>query len=153
MFPLPTLSFTFLPTHSFTHPPTQTITYPPTHSSTHSLVHSPTHSHHDILTLQQGILRDNTHTIMLQWSLDNFYTVNPGETIFAASDIGWVVGHRCVVRASEASYCGITNFVACLHRLHCGRACTVNCLRTRALAMMGNTAVHVTTLTLTSSTR
>jgi acyl-coenzyme A synthetase/AMP-(fatty) acid ligase len=28
----------------------------------------------------------------LKWSMDNFYSLNPGDTFWTASDIGWVVG-------------------------------------------------------------
>lgn len=45
----------------------------------------------------KGILRDNTHAVMLQWTLKEFFTTDPGETMFSASDIGWVVGHSYIV--------------------------------------------------------
>ena len=41
----------------------------------------------------KGVLRDNSHAVALQWTMDHFWGIRPGETYFAASDIGWVVGH------------------------------------------------------------
>ncbi len=46
----------------------------------------------------KGIVRDNGgHAVALRWSMENIYGVKPGETFFAASDIGWVVGHSYIV--------------------------------------------------------
>jgi len=45
----------------------------------------------------KGILRDNVHPVMLQWTMDEYYKTFAGETYFAASDIGWVVGHSYIV--------------------------------------------------------
>jgi len=39
----------------------------------------------------KGILRDQSHAVMLAYSMESFYGVEPGEVFFAASDIGWVV--------------------------------------------------------------
>ena len=47
----------------------------------------------------KGILRDNSHAITLKWSMTAYYGTAPGETFFAASDIGWVVGHSYIVYA------------------------------------------------------
>eukprot|EP00941_MAST-03F_sp_MAST-3F-sp1_P004566 g4566.t1 len=47
----------------------------------------------------KGILRDNSHAVTLKWSMSNYYGTEPGETFFAASDIGWVVGHSYIVYA------------------------------------------------------
>jgi len=47
----------------------------------------------------KGILRDQTHAVALQWSMPNFMGVRAGETYWAASDIGWVVGHSYIVYA------------------------------------------------------
>ena len=47
----------------------------------------------------KGILRDNAHSVMLKWSMQNYFGVAPGETFFAASDMGWVVGHSYIVYA------------------------------------------------------
>lgn len=45
----------------------------------------------------KGILRDNSHAAMLKWTMGEFYGCGPDETMFAASDIGWVVGHSYIV--------------------------------------------------------
>ncbi len=48
----------------------------------------------------KGIVRDNGgHMVALKWSMRNFYGVEPGEVYWAASDIGWVVGHSYAVYA------------------------------------------------------
>jgi propionyl-CoA synthetase len=48
----------------------------------------------------KGIVRDNGgHAVALNWSMANVYGVKPGEVFFAASDIGWVVGHSYIVYA------------------------------------------------------
>ena len=47
-------------------------------------------------------MRDNGgHMVALKWSMQNLYGVNPGEVWWAASDVGWVVGHREEVLASH----------------------------------------------------
>ena len=46
----------------------------------------------------KGVVRDNGgHAVALKWSMQNFYGVDPGETFWAASDVGWVVGHSYIV--------------------------------------------------------
>ena len=46
----------------------------------------------------KGVVRDNGgHLVALMWSMRNIYGVKPGETFWAASDIGWVVGHSYIV--------------------------------------------------------
>ncbi len=46
----------------------------------------------------KGIVRDNGgHMVALKWSMANVYGVAPGETYWAASDVGWVVGHSYIV--------------------------------------------------------
>jgi propionyl-CoA synthetase len=46
----------------------------------------------------KGIVRDNGgHLVALKWSMKNIYGVDPGEVFWAASDIGWVVGHSYIV--------------------------------------------------------
>ncbi len=46
----------------------------------------------------KGIVRDNGgHVVALKWSMKNVYGVEPGEVFWAASDIGWVVGHSYIV--------------------------------------------------------
>ncbi|MCC7273788.1 MAG: propionyl-CoA synthetase [Alphaproteobacteria bacterium] len=48
----------------------------------------------------KGIVRDNGgHAVALRWSMANIYAVEPGETMFTASDVGWVVGHSYIVYA------------------------------------------------------
>jgi propionyl-CoA synthetase len=48
----------------------------------------------------KGIVRDNGgHAVALQWTMKNVYDVNPGEVYWAASDVGWVVGHSYIVYA------------------------------------------------------
>jgi len=50
--------------------------------------------------LPKGIVRDNGgHAVALKWSMDAVYDVRPGEVYWAASDIGWVVGHSYIVYA------------------------------------------------------
>ncbi len=46
----------------------------------------------------KGVVRDNGgHAVALRWSMENIYGVGPGEAFWAASDIGWVVGHSYIV--------------------------------------------------------
>ena len=46
----------------------------------------------------KGVLRDNGgHLVALTWSMKNIYDMQPGEVYWAASDIGWVVGHSYIV--------------------------------------------------------
>ena len=46
----------------------------------------------------KGIVRDNGgHAVALQWSMQHVYDVAPGEVYWAASDVGWVVGHSYIV--------------------------------------------------------
>ena len=48
----------------------------------------------------KGIVRDNGgHMVALKWSMKNVYDVEPGEVYWAASDVGWVVGHSYIVYA------------------------------------------------------
>ena len=48
----------------------------------------------------KGIVRDNGgHAVALQWTMPNIYDSKPGEVYWAASDIGWVVGHSYIVYA------------------------------------------------------
>ncbi len=50
--------------------------------------------------LPKGIVRDNGgHAVALKWSMKNLYGVDPGEVYWAASDVGWVVGHSYIVYA------------------------------------------------------
>jgi len=46
----------------------------------------------------KGVVRDNGgHMVALAWSMDALYGVRPGEVFWAASDVGWVVGHSYIV--------------------------------------------------------
>ena len=48
----------------------------------------------------KGIVRDNGgHAVALRWSMENVYDVAPGEAYWAASDVGWVVGHSYICYA------------------------------------------------------
>jgi propionyl-CoA synthetase len=48
----------------------------------------------------KGVVRDNGgHAVALAWTMPNIYGVEPGETFWAASDVGWVVGHSYIVYA------------------------------------------------------
>ena len=46
----------------------------------------------------KGVVRDIGGSIVsLQWSMQNVYGVAPGDVFWAASDVGWVVGHSYIV--------------------------------------------------------
>ena len=48
----------------------------------------------------KGIVRDNGgHAVALAWSMHSLYDVAPGETYWAASDLGWTVGHSYIAYA------------------------------------------------------
>ena len=48
--------------------------------------------------IPKGIVRDNGgHLVALKWTMKNVYNVDPGETFWAASDLGWAVGHSYIV--------------------------------------------------------
>src|SRR5262245_15086675 len=48
----------------------------------------------------KGIVRDNGgHAVALEWTMKHVYGVEPGEVFWAASDVGWVVGHSYIVYA------------------------------------------------------
>jgi len=50
--------------------------------------------------IPKGVVRDNGgHMVALKWSMSNLYGVDPGEVYWAASDVGWVVGHSYIVYA------------------------------------------------------
>ena len=45
----------------------------------------------------KGIVRDvGGHMVALKWSMVNHYGIKPGEVFWAASDVGWVVGHSYI---------------------------------------------------------
>lgn len=48
----------------------------------------------------KGVVRDNGgHAVALRWSLPNVFGSHPGDVFWAASDVGWVVGHSYIVYA------------------------------------------------------
>jgi len=48
----------------------------------------------------KGVIRDNGgHAVALKWSMKAVYGMEPGEVFWAASDVGWVVGHSYIVYA------------------------------------------------------
>ena len=48
----------------------------------------------------KGVVRPTGgHLVSLKWSMKNIFDVNPGEVYWAASDVGWVVGHSYIVYA------------------------------------------------------
>jgi propionyl-CoA synthetase len=54
----------------------------------------------------KGVVRDNGgHAVALRWSMDNIYDTGPGEVFWAASDVGWVVGHSYIVYAPLLAGC------------------------------------------------
>jgi len=54
----------------------------------------------------KGVVRDNGgHAVALKWSMKNIYNVEPGEVFWAASDVGWVVGHSYICYAPLLAGC------------------------------------------------
>jgi len=50
--------------------------------------------------IPKGVVRDHGgHMVALKWSMNGVYGIQPGETWWTASDIGWVVGHSYIVYA------------------------------------------------------
>jgi propionyl-CoA synthetase len=48
----------------------------------------------------KGVVRDNGgHAVALNWTMKHVYGIGPGEVFWAASDVGWVVGHSYIVYA------------------------------------------------------
>ena len=48
----------------------------------------------------KGVVRPTAgHLVALHWTMKNIYNVNPGEVFWAASDVGWVVGHSYICYA------------------------------------------------------
>ncbi|KIR63403.1 propionyl-CoA synthetase [Micromonospora haikouensis] len=46
----------------------------------------------------KGVVRDNGgHAVALRWSMANVFDIGPGDVFWAASDVGWVVGHSYIV--------------------------------------------------------
>jgi propionyl-CoA synthetase len=56
--------------------------------------------------LPKGVVRDNGgHAVALRWSMANVYDARPGDVYWAASDVGWVVGHSYIVYAPLLTGC------------------------------------------------
>jgi propionyl-CoA synthetase len=54
----------------------------------------------------KGVVRDNGgHAVALRWSMEHIYDTAPGEVYWAASDVGWVVGHSYIVYAPLLAGC------------------------------------------------
>jgi propionyl-CoA synthetase len=54
----------------------------------------------------KGVVRDNGgHMVTLAWTMANLYGIKPGEVFWAASDVGWVVGHSYIVYAPLLAGC------------------------------------------------
>ena len=48
----------------------------------------------------KGVVRPNAgHAVALHWTMKNIYDIEPGEVFWAASDVGWVVGHSYICYA------------------------------------------------------
>jgi propionyl-CoA synthetase len=48
--------------------------------------------------MPKGIVRDNGgHAVALHWTMKHIYDIAPGDVYWAASDVGWVVGHSYIV--------------------------------------------------------
>ena len=48
----------------------------------------------------KGVVRPTAgHLVALNWTMKNIYNVNPGDVFWAASDVGWVVGHSYICYA------------------------------------------------------
>jgi propionyl-CoA synthetase len=54
----------------------------------------------------KGVVRDHGgHAVALAWSMQAIYGMQPGEVFWAASDVGWVVGHSYIVYAPLLAGC------------------------------------------------
>ena len=59
----------------------------------------------------KGVVRDNGgNAVALNWSMPNIYDTQPGEVYWAASDIGWVVGHSYITYAPLIAGCSTVLF-------------------------------------------
>jgi len=53
--------------------------------------------------IPKGVVRDNGgHMVALLWSIKNIYNIGPNDVFWAASDMGWVVGHSYILYAPLA---------------------------------------------------
>ncbi len=58
----------------------------------------------------KGVVRPTAgHLVALHWTMQNIYDVGPGEVFWAASDVGWVVGHSYICYAPLIA--GVTSVV------------------------------------------
>jgi propionyl-CoA synthetase len=56
--------------------------------------------------IPKGVVRDHGgHAVAMLWTMKNIYNVGPGDVYWAASDIGWVVGHSYIVYAPLLAGC------------------------------------------------
>ncbi len=56
--------------------------------------------------IPKGVVRDHGgYAVALHWSMGNIYGLEPGEVMFTASDVGWVVGHSYIVYAPLLKGC------------------------------------------------
>ena len=54
----------------------------------------------------KGVVRDNGgHAVAMHWTMKNIYDVEAGDVYWAASDVGWVVGHSYIVYAPLLAGC------------------------------------------------
>lgn len=54
----------------------------------------------------KGVVRDNGgHAVALRWTMKNLYNMEPGDVYWAASDVGWVVGHSYICYAPLLTGC------------------------------------------------
>ena len=54
----------------------------------------------------KGVVRDSGgYTVALRWTMEHIYDVKPGDVYWAASDVGWVVGHSYIVYAPLITGC------------------------------------------------
>ena len=59
----------------------------------------------------KGVVRQNGgHAVALAWSMAHIYGARPGETFWAASDVGWVVGHSYIVYGPLIAGCATLLF-------------------------------------------
>src|SRR5665648_1000844 len=64
----------------------------------------------------KGVVRDNGgHAVALHWSMSNIYGLKPGEVFWAASDVGWVVGHSYIVYAPLLAGCTTVLYLSLIH--------------------------------------
>ena len=59
----------------------------------------------------KGVVRDTGgHMVALKWSMDKVYATKAGEAFWAASDVGWVVGHSYIVYGPLLQGCATVMF-------------------------------------------